>query len=116
MCNTIASSSIADFNVNSYFEIPENYKNLRDVEIFNIKTSTEGNFKTSANSVFYQFKELKKGADVVFIPEIELFDEGLKGLLKIDAQQHDALKDIVLDPLNPDYENLTKTISLLIYV
>ncbi|MFQ3334687.1 MAG: hypothetical protein ACI94N_000023 [Candidatus Arcticimaribacter sp.] len=116
MCNTIASSSIADFNVNSYFEIPENYKNLRDVEIFNIKTSTGGNFKTSANSVFYQFKELKKGADVVFIPEIELFDEGLKGLLKIDAQQHDALKDIVLDPLNPDYENLTKTISLLIYV
>tara|TARA_B100000767_G_scaffold274360_1_gene307080 strand:- start:3171 stop:4280 length:1110 start_codon:yes stop_codon:yes gene_type:complete len=116
MCDTIASSSIADFKIHSYFDIPENYKNLRDIEICNIKTFPEGNSKTSIKSVFYQFKEHKKRADIVFTPEIVPFYKGLKGLLKIDAQLHEDLKDIVLDPLNPDYENLTKTISMLIFI
>lgn len=116
MCDTISSSSIAEFTVNSYFKIPENYKNLRDIEVFNIKTATGVNFNTSENSIFYQFNELKKGNEIVFIPELEEFREELVGLKKIDAQQHEALKSIVLNPLKPNYENLTKTISMLIFI
>ena len=112
MCKTIANGSIESFSVDSYFEIPENYNHLRDIELYNLR-QTIGGSPIFNNKLFIQFREEKKEDDICFIPELSSMDSTLIGLQRVNAQEYDEFKDIVFDSNSDNYEDLTKTFSLL---
>ena len=112
MCEVIASDTLKSFPIDSYFDIPENYKNLRDVELYNVNTSLSSNSNLLQTFIF-QFKEEKFEDHVKFIPQIDSFSKELKGLKKIDFQEHKLFKDLIFESEEDLISNLTKTISLL---
>ena len=65
------------------------------------------------NNLLIQFKEVKKGNDIDFVPEIVAESEGLHGMQRINAQEHAALMNLFFDAEISKIENLTKSISLL---
>ena len=112
MADTIASNTIEAIETAPYFEIPENKNHLRDIELYNLKKSPDG-LSVFDNCMLIQFKEVKNGNDIDFIPEIVTESKGLAGMQRINAQEHKNLMNLYFDADNYEIENLTKTISLL---
>ena len=110
MCEVISLNKIDSFSVNEYSKIPENHKNLRDVEIYNLKGTSRG-ILSEKNRVFVQFKEELKDGVVLWLPSFDSLNEGYVGLNKINAQNHPDLKNISID--FDEIKNITKMISLL---
>ena len=110
MCEVISLKKIHSFSITDYFEIPENHKNLRDIEIFNLKGTSKG-ISSSKNKVFVQYIEKKKEGKVVLLPCFDSFNEELMGLNKINAENHPYLKDVSVN--FDEIKNITKMISLL---
>ena len=113
MSHAIASDSIETIETASYFEIPENKNHLRDIELYNLKKSPDG-MPVFGNNMLIQFKEMKNGNDIDFVPEIVTENKGVLGLQRVNAQEHKTLMNLCFDTDNSENENLTKTISLLI--
>ena len=112
MSQAIASDSIERVETAAYFEIPENKNHLRDIELYNLKKAPNGK-PVLENNLLIQFKEVKKGNDIDFVPEIVAESEGLHGMQRINAQEHAALMNLFFDAEISKIENLTKSISLL---
>ena len=110
MCEVISLKKIHSFSIADYFEIPENHKNLRDIEIFNLKGTSKG-ISSSKNKVFVQYIEKKKEGKVVLLPCFDSFNEELIGLNKINAENHPYLKGVSVN--FDEIKNITKMISLL---
>jgi len=112
MSQAIASDSIERVETAAYFEIPENKNHLRDIELYNLKKAPNGK-PVLENNLLIQFKEVKKGNDIDFVPEIVAESEGLHGMQRINAQEHAALMNLCFEAEISKIENLTKRISLL---
>ena len=110
MCEIISLKKIHSFSIADYSEIPKNHKNLRDIEIFNLKGTSKG-ISSSKNKVFIQYKEEKKEGKVLWLPCFDSFNEEHVGLNKINAKNHPYLKDISVN--FDEIKNITKMISLL---
>ncbi len=113
MSNAIATDEYNSISVDDYLEIPQNFKNLRDIEVRNLKILNEGN---ECDRVFIQFIEEKKDNDVVFIPKIDTIttnQSNLVGLRVIDAAADKELINRRFD-FDANYnEASAKLISLL---
>tara|TARA_B100000767_G_scaffold265223_1_gene281033 strand:- start:8753 stop:9856 length:1104 start_codon:yes stop_codon:yes gene_type:complete len=110
MCEVISLGKIDSFSVNDYSKIPENHKNLRDIEIFNLKGTSKG-VLSNKNTVFVQYKEELEDGAVVWSPAFDSLNEEHEGLNKINAENHSDLKNISVD--FDEIKNITKMISLL---
>ena len=112
MSHAIASDSIETEEIAPYFEIPENKNHLRDIELYNLKKSLNG-MPVFENNILIQFKEMKNGNDIDFVPEIVAESKGLVAMQMVNAQEHKALMNLCFDTEDFEIENLTKTIFLL---
>ena len=110
MCEVISLNKINSFSVHDYPKIPENHKNLRDIEIYNLKGTSNG-ILSNKNKVFVQFKEELKDGVIFWSPYFDSLNEEHEGLNKINALNHTDLKNILVD--FDTIKNLTKMISLL---
>lgn len=79
---SIGNQSYTSFTANHYHEIPNNFKNLCDLEFTNV--TTVNNSKITKLSIFVQYIEKLDNGSVRFIPEIIENADQLSGLKKID--------------------------------
>lgn len=99
----IATDKIKEFEVDGYFQIPENEKLFMDILVKNPQAINPDFEKDDAVGI--RFKEILAGEKIIFEPEIAEIGP-LDGLFGHEILEGIDLKDIELDPLHKKVVNL----------